>query len=236
MKRVLIITHVESEGPGTLEHFLRSLEGIVIHRTRLYNGETFPNEVREVDAIITMGGPMNVYDEDEYPFLKEETDFLANAIEANIPILGICLGAQMIAKACHASVNTAFEKECGWRDVSLTDIGRRDILFQGVADPIRAFQWHEDTFEIPHGGVLLATSSECTNQAFRYGNAYGFQFHVEVTDGILTDWFDTVPECREWIGHYEKIKDDFYTQASIIYSNFLWLTDISRQVTRRRRR
>jgi len=235
MKRVLIITHVESEGPGTLGYFLRSLGDVVIQRTRLYNGETLPDEVRDVDAIVIMGGPMNVYDENEYPFLKEETDFLSSAIEANIPILGICLGAQMIAKASYASVSRAFEKECGWRDVSLTDTGRRDILFQGVTDPVRVFQWHEDTFEIPYGGTLLATSKECTNQAFRYGNAYGLQFHVEVTRDMLVNWMGDVPECRDSVEDYETIKDDLHAQARVIYNNFMWLTDIYRQAAGRRR-
>ncbi|MCD6486179.1 MAG: type 1 glutamine amidotransferase [Syntrophobacterales bacterium] len=187
MKKVLIITHVEAEGPGTLGDFLQSFEDLKIQRAKLYNGEKLPYAARNLDAIVTMGGPMNVHDEDEYPFLKEETEVLKQAIDANTPILGICLGAQMIARACLAPVNKALEKELGWKNVSLTDSSRRGILFQGIADKMRVFQWHEDTFEIPYGGSLLATSGECSNQAFRYGNAYGLQFHVEVTRDMLSE-------------------------------------------------
>lgn len=229
MKKVLIITHVESEGPGTLGDFLQSFEDLKIQEAALYNGEKLPDDARSFDAIVTMGGPMNVHDEDEYPFLREETEFLRQAIDANIPILGICLGAQMIARACHAPVNKAPEKELGWKNVALTDSGRRDILFQGVTDKMRVFQWHEDTFEIPYGGSLLATSKECPNQAFRYGNAYGLQFHIEVTRDMLIEWMTNLPEYGESIRIYERIRHNLYTQARMIYANFLWLTDICRK-------
>ena len=235
MKKVLIITHVESEGPGTLGDFLQSFEDLKIQRAELYNGENLPDDARVFDAIVTMGGPMSAHDEDEYPFLKEETEFLKQAIDANIPILGICLGAQMIARACHAPVNKALEKELGWKNVSLTDSGRRDILFQGITDKMRVFQWHEDTFEIPYGGSLLATSEECPNQAFRYGNAYGLQFHIEVTREMLIEWMTNLPECGESVRVYERIRHTLYTQARMIYANFLWLTDICRKSAGSRR-
>ena len=226
MIKTLIITHVESEGPGTLGDFLQFLDDVEVQRVKLYNGEKLPDNLQDFNAIVTMGGPMSVHDEGEYPFLREEAEFLERAIEANIPILGICLGAQMIARACYATVNRAPEKELGWKDVSLTDLGRRDILFQGIPGEMRVFQWHEDTFEVPYGGSLLVTAEECPNQAFRYRNAYGLQFHIEVTRDMLLKWLDTLPECEDSIRSFERIENDLYGQARMIYANFLWFVDI----------
>ena len=129
------------------------------------------------------------------PFLKEETIFLRRAIDANIPILVICLGAQVIARTRHAPVNKALEKESDWESVSLTDSDRRNILFHRVTDQLQVFQWHEGTFETLYGGSLLATSEKSPNQAFRYGNAYGLQFHTEVTRDMLIEWMTNLLEC-----------------------------------------
>lgn len=226
MTKILIITHIESEGPGTLGDFLQTIDDIETQRVSLYNGEKLPDNLRDFNAIVTMGGPMGVHDEDEYPFLHEETEFLRRAIDSNLPVLGICLGAQMVARACYATVSKASEKELGWKVVSLTDFGRRDILFQGIPREMQVFQWHDDTFEVPYGGLLLATSSECPNQAFRHGNAYGLQFHLEVTRDMLTEWLGNMPEYEEVLCIFERIEDDFSSNARMIYANFLWFVDI----------
>ncbi|MBN1931602.1 MAG: type 1 glutamine amidotransferase [Desulfobacterales bacterium] len=225
MKKALIITHDESEGPGTLGDFLNGF-GLSVRTVRLYNGESLPGNVAGYDAIVTMGGAMSVNEEYLYPFLAKERVFLKEAIDGNIPVLGICLGAQMIAKACYASVGRAPEKELGWRNVSQTELGQRDILFQGLPANLQVFQWHNESFEVPQGGSLLATSAKCPNQAFRYRNAYGLQFHIEVTRDMLIEWLDTEPECEACIQFFEEIEHDFYTQARMIYANFLWFIDI----------
>jgi GMP synthase-like glutamine amidotransferase len=235
MKKALVIMHVESEGPGTLGEFLESY-GFRLQTVKLHKEEKLPRSVQKFDAIVSMGGPMGVHDEELYPFLKSETEFLRKAIDQNIPILGICLGAQMIAHACGATVEPADEAELGWKNIFVTGEGRRDILFQGLPGTLQVFQWHEDTFEMPHGGTLLAIGKECLHQAFRYRNAYGIQFHVEVTENMLTDWFETQSECDDYINIYKHIERDYCTQAKMIYANFIWFVELCREVTGNKRR
>ena len=221
--KVIIIMHDLSEGPGTIEDYLLG-KRINVHKVRLYAGDVLPQAFDDYDAVITMGGPMNVYEDEKYPFLREEATFLKQIIDRDVPILGICLGAQMIARACGASVHKAPQKEVGWSEVSLTDGGKKDMLFNGLSETLAVFQWHEDTFELPVGGSLLATSAVCPNQAFRYFHAYGLQFHVEVTPQILFDWFCLSPEGAKIIRHMEKLEVDFMRQARILYSNFVeWI-------------
>jgi len=220
--KVIIIMHDESEGPGTIEDFLAARKA-QLHFVRLYAGENLPNIQNKFDGVISMGGPMNVYEDEKYPFLREEAIFLKQAIDQGIPTLGICLGAQLIARACGAKVNKAQQKEIGWSDITFTEAGQNDPLFWGLPPTIPVFQWHEDTFEIPEGGQLLATSIACTNQAFRYGNAYGLQFHIEVTPKMIADWFSSSPEGKRVLQQMEKIEVEFIRQALIIYHNFFKL-------------
>jgi len=217
--KVLVIMHVESEGPGTLGAFFHSA-GADIRTVRLYAGDTLPADPSDVDAIISMGGPMNVYEEDKYPFLREETSFLRLAIDAGKPVLGICLGAQMIAKALGAQVTKSPVKEVGWGTVTLADDGRRDALFHGLPGTLDVFQWHEDMFHIPQGGKLLAYSDGCPHQAFRYRNAWGLQFHVEVTAEILLEWFSDSPDRDEIIRRYKELECDLLGRAKMLYRNF----------------
>lgn len=220
--KVVVIMHAESEGPGTLREFLESRHAR-IHIVRLHAGDRFPGEREGFGAVVTMGGPMNVYEEDKYPFLRDETIFLQRAISSGVPILGICLGAQMIAKACGAPVRKAPISELGWNDVCLTDAGRYDGLFQGLPETLRVFQWHEDTFEVPSGGSLLAISKQCPHQAFRYGNAYGLQFHVEVTREMLIEWFEASGERRAIMREFDETGDILLHNARRMYANFLAL-------------
>jgi GMP synthase (glutamine-hydrolysing) len=234
MKKVLVIMHVESEGPGALGKFLESY-GFRLQTVKLHKEEKLPRNLQKFDAIVSMGGPMSVHDGDLYPFLKNETEFLRKAIDKNIPILGICLGAQMIAHACGASVEKASESEVGWKNVFVTGEGRRDILFQGLPDTLQVFQWHEDTFDMPYGGVLLATGIECPYQAFRYRNAYGLQFHIEVMENMLTEWFEAGPDCENYVNVFREIESDYCTQAQMIYANFIWFVELCREVTGNKR-
>jgi GMP synthase-like glutamine amidotransferase len=138
---------------------------------------------------------MNVYEEDLYPFLREEDLFIKEAIQRGKHILGICLGSQLIAKALGAKVSKAPVKEIGWYDVSLTKIGSQDLLFSNLPKTFSVFQWHGDTFEIPKGGKLLATANSVPHQAFRYGdNTYGLQFHLEVTEEMIHEWMESYEE------------------------------------------
>lgn len=190
---VLIIKHVEIEGPGLIEDCLRQ-QRITYQILSLEPSLPLP-KLDNLSHIVILGGPMNVYEEYRYPFLKDEDLFIKEAIQRGKSVLGICLGAQLIAKALGAKVFKAPIKEIGWYDVSLTKIGSEDPLFSNLPKTFPVFQWHEDTFEIPTAGKLIATSNSIPHQAFRYGdNAYGLQFHFEVTREMITEWIKTYEE------------------------------------------
>ena len=190
-----------------------------------------PPDFSSIDAVISLGGPMNVYEEEPYPFLKEENEFLQKVVEKEIPLLGVCLGSQLIAKAVGAKVKKSPVKEIGWFEVALTEEGKSDSLFQGIDPTLCVFQWHEDTFDIPAGGKLLATSQGCPHQAFKVGSgAYGLQFHVEITDQDIAAWVDAyfskgdpgaVNKKERMILEYQEKKEAFARQSEKIYENFL---------------
>jgi GMP synthase-like glutamine amidotransferase len=184
---VLIIKHVEIEGPGLIEDCLRGQQ-VGYQILNLESAIHLPRP-DDFNAIVILGGPMNVYEEDRYPFLREEDLFIKEAIQRGKAVLGICLGAQLMAKALGAKVTKAPDKEIGWFDVSLTKLGSRDPLFSRLPKTFPVFQWHEDTFDIPSAAKLIVTSNPIPHQAFRYGeNAYGLQFHLEVTEEMIRDW------------------------------------------------
>jgi len=229
---ILVIKHVSIEGPGTIGDFFKDtnwqLETIELER-----GDKLPDDIRDIEAIITLGGFMNVYEEDKYPFLKDEDIFLRKAIKKEIPILGICLGGQLLAKALGAKVKKAAREEIGWGKVNLTKQGLDAPLFSGLEQELDVFQWHGDTFQIPGKGTLLATSKYCKNQAFLFGkNTYGLQFHIEVTPGMIESWIkeylDTDDQTemidrKRMVIEAHKRKDRFRKQADRILSNFLRL-------------
>ena len=187
---ILIVKHVGVEGPGSIGTHLQQ-QGIPYRTLNLEANEPFP-KLDSLTHIILLGGPMNVYEEDQYPFLVKEDLFIKEAIQRGKRILGICLGAQLIAKALGAKVYRAPVKEIGWYDLSLTEEGRRDRMFCHFQNTFSAFQWHEDTFELPKAAKLIASSDPVSNQAFRYGeNAYGLQFHLEATEEKIRDWMKT---------------------------------------------
>jgi len=190
---VLIVKHVDSEGPGSIEIHLEK-EKVPYQILNLERSNHFP-KLDDLTHIILLGGPMNVYEEDQYPFLRQEDLFIKEAIQRGKRILGICLGAQLIAKALRAKVYKAPVKEIGWYDLSLTEEGRADPLFSRFPKTFSAFQWHGDTFDLPNAGKRIVTSSPVPNQAFRYGeNAYGLQFHLEVTEEMIEQWMKEYDE------------------------------------------
>jgi len=190
---VLIIKHIEVEGPGLIEVCLKE-EKIPYQILNLEPGLRLPKP-DDFTEIVILGGPMNVYEEDRFPFLREEDLFIKESIQRGKTVLGICLGAQLMAKALGAKVTRAPVKEIGWHDVSLTRVGSHDPLFSRLPKTFPAFQWHEDTFDIPSAAKLIARSNPVPHQAFRYGeNAYGLQFHLEVTEEMIRDWMKTYEE------------------------------------------
>ena len=166
---------------------------------------------------------MNVYEEEKYPFLRDETLLLKKAMAADLPVIGICLGAQMIAKAAGVRVVRSPAEEVGWCRVFVTDEGTKDLLFAGLPPELEVLQWHGDMFEIPEQGILLATGRECPHQAFRYRNAFGLQFHVEVTGQMLSEWFRDSPHLDPIVSRYRELETVLDRQAHQIYRNFLSL-------------
>ncbi|MGE3537411.1 MAG: type 1 glutamine amidotransferase [Candidatus Tectimicrobiota bacterium] len=192
--RALILQHVAVEGPGSLAEYLGE-RGWEIETMALYDGAVFPEELQRYDAVIVMGGPMGVYDDAAYPFLRAEHVFLQRAIRQGVPLLGICLGSQLLAQALGARVYRNAHKEIGWYPVTLTAAGRADPLFTGVTSPCVVFQWHGDAFDVPPGAVGLAASPLCAQQAFRYGErVYGLLFHLELTPAVIQTWLETFQE------------------------------------------
>jgi GMP synthase-like glutamine amidotransferase len=172
---VHILQHVSFEGIGSIEKWLNQRNANVSY-TRFYESTDLP-ALPEINLIIIMGGPMSVHDELECPWLVEEKKFLREAINAGIPMLGICLGAQLLASALGAEVYKCSQKEIGWFDI--TKVPNTGFQFP---DTITVFHWHGETFNLPEGAVQLARSAACEQQAFQFNdNVIGLQFHLETT-------------------------------------------------------
>ena len=195
---LLVLQHVDCEGPGLLAEVAGKL-GHTHRIVKLYANEPIP-ALADNTGLIVLGGPMNVYEEDAYPFLRDEHLLLQQAVERDRPILGICLGAQLLAKALGGQVTANPEKEIGFYDIALTPAGRVDPLFARMSSAMPVFQWHGDTFSLPQDSVLLATGEICANQAFRYGRAaYGVQFHLETTPNLIGKWISAYRDELEGV-------------------------------------
>ena len=185
--RFLVLQHLACEHPGTFAQHLEAAR-VQWDTVEIDEGEAIPDPMR-YDALLAFGGPMNVDEEDEHPWLADEKRVIAGAVRGGLPFLGVCLGGQLLARSLGAEVRRGLEAEVGVLDVSLTDAARSDELFARVPDPIPCLQWHDDSFELPDGSTLLATSPRCRHQAFRWGEAaYGVQFHVEVAPWMADEW------------------------------------------------
>jgi len=184
---LLVIRHVPFEDLGLIAPALEAA-GIRYQYLDLFQDPAAP--VPDFPALISMGGPMSA--NDDLPFIRRELDLIREAVALGKPVLGICLGAQMIAKALGARVYRNPVPEIGWFPVEWTEAAALDPLFQGLAGPETLFHWHGETFDLPPGAEWLARSAACRHQAFRAGRGvYGLQFHLEVTPAMIEDW------CRE---------------------------------------
>jgi GMP synthase (glutamine-hydrolysing) len=192
---VLVLQHIACEPPGVFEDVLVE-RGAVIRRVELDEGERLPDTPAAFAAVVAMGGPMSVNDEVAHPWLVEEKRFIREAVQGGTPFWGSCLGVQLLAASLGAKVFTGETPEVGVLPVYPTDAAAEDPVFAGVTWPRPTLQWHGDTFELPLGATLLATSPAYPQQAFRVGRvAYGVQFHVEVTGEMAHEWA-RVPEYQ----------------------------------------
>ncbi|GAB4542689.1 MAG: type 1 glutamine amidotransferase [Thermodesulfovibrionia bacterium] len=224
---VLICKNIKAEGPGTIEDYLIAQE-IHYKIVDLSMGEKIINP-ENFDTLIMMGGPMSVNDDIDY--IREEESLVMDFITKGKKVLGICLGAQIMARALGARVYAGEEKEVGWYDIELTEEGLNDQFMRRLATHpqtgdiwkrFRVFHWHGETFDIPQGAVRLAGSSLYTNQAFRYGNnAYAFQFHIEVSKEMIYDWFKNEPANLDRLkGETERSYDIYNKRAMRFYESF----------------
>jgi GMP synthase (glutamine-hydrolysing) len=193
--RACVVQHIRCEPSGIFADLLRA-RGIGIDTAEIDEGDELP-DWQDVDLVVAMGGPMGAYDEVDHPWLAGEKQWIAEAVRAGKPYLGVCLGAQLLAASLGAKVRTGPVPEVGVLPVRLTAEGHADPVFSALGESFPALQWHGDTFDVPAGGVLLGSSAVYQNQAFRFGEvAYAVQFHVEVTDHMLNQW-QHVPAYRE---------------------------------------
>ncbi|MGO9230899.1 MAG: type 1 glutamine amidotransferase [Bryobacteraceae bacterium] len=193
--RVLAFRHVPFEHLGRIERELVR-RGIGIDYADLYQPGAAAPDPSGYDGLIFMGGAMSV--NDGLAYLEREARWIAEAVEARRPVLGVCLGAQLIAKALGAPVYPNAVKEIGWFEIELTAEGTVDPLFAGAGPRETVLQWHGETFDLPPGASWLASSAACRNQAFRVGSsAYALQFHLEVTPEMIEDWCKLDANCGD---------------------------------------
>jgi GMP synthase-like glutamine amidotransferase len=184
---VVVLQHIACEPPGVYEDVLVE-RGAAIHRVEIDAGDPLP-DWRGAGAIVAMGGPMSVNDEDELPWLRAEKAWIAEAVRAGVPFFGACLGVQLLAVSLGGAVTPGPAPEVGLLPVFLTDAAAGNPVFGELPRELLTLQWHGDTFSLPEGAVLLASSPAYPNQAFRWGErAYGVQFHLEVSSEMAEEW------------------------------------------------
>lgn len=171
---VLVLQHVAIEGPGRIGAALGATRTI-----RIDQGEPVPTGLDGATGLLVMGGPMGVYEQDRYPHLTAELRLIERAIAADLPVLGVCLGSQLVATALGATVRKSGRQEIGFLPVTLTDAAGDDPLFTGLPHAFTALHWHGDVFDLPPGATHLASSAMTEVQAFRAGRAWGLLFHLE---------------------------------------------------------
>jgi GMP synthase (glutamine-hydrolysing) len=192
----MVFQHVAAEPLGTLHARIRARG----HRIRFHNFHREPDAQPSVDryhGLIVLGGPMNVMDQHRHPHLKTELEAIEAALRQGKPVLGICLGAQLLAHVLGAPVRRHVQPEIGWYDLATTGPGREDPVLGHLGAGAQVFQWHACTFDLPAGAVQLARTTTCEQQAFRFGeHAYGFQFHLEADAAMIDRWLH-LPAYRD---------------------------------------
>lgn len=216
--KILVFQHVPYEPLGTLDPLLKE-SGF---RIRYVNFGRNPDHRPTLDryaALIVLGGPMNSDQIDTYPNLRTEVEVIREAVDRDMSVLGICLGAQLLAKSLGGTVQRNPDREIGWHEVALTDEGRRDPVLSTFAPRQTIFQWHEDGIGLPANCVHLASSSASPVQAFRHGDhVYGLQFHLEADASLIERWLtvsDNQPMLREEAGRVDPASIRRQTATSI---------------------
>ncbi|MGD9946920.1 MAG: type 1 glutamine amidotransferase [Desulfobulbus sp.] len=226
--RIHGLQHVAFEGLGHIEKWIAE-QGHSLTMTRLYAGESLPDPA-DFDRLVIMGGPMNIYEDDRYPWLPGERVLIRQAIAAGKSAVGICLGAQFLADALGSKVYSGAFKEIGWLPIQVTEAGKQSKLFHGLSLNPVVFHWHGDTFDIPQGAVHLAKSEACHSQAFLFENRIlGLQFHLESTPETVRE---ILAQCSDELleGPYVQSEDQIRTADPALFApiNHLLETLLSR--------
>ncbi len=227
--KVHVFQHVPFEGIGSMSSWLSKRQAAVTY-TRFYESPSFP-ELRDLDLVIAMGGPMSVNDEAVFPWLRAEKTFISEAVRRGLPVIGICLGAQLVAGALGAKVRANPDKEIGWFEIEATP--ERDGSFR-FPQKTTVFHWHGETFDLPPGSVRLARSAACENQAFQLGErVVGLQFHLEMTpEGLDSIIGNCRHELRE--GTFVQTEPEMRNAPDGAYENInSMMDDVLSYVTRR---
>jgi len=213
MSSVLLVQNTRIEGSGYLGELLRK-DGFEITSVNAKH-EKLPDA--DFSLVVILGAPESA--NDDLPYLQAEQQLIRNCVNKNIPVLGICLGSQLIAKAFGAKVYTGSKKEIGFYNDLKTDNDSK--FFSDFQNPFTVFHWHGDTFDLPEGSIRLASSENYPNQAFQYKSAVGLQFHLEVNEEMVNLWLDNTEERLKEIPYIdpEKIRSDIDENISIIKSN-----------------
>ncbi len=231
MTRVLAIINIADDPTGYVGEVLE--EHGIAYDVIDASIQPIPNPTA-YDAMVVFGGPQNANEDEKYPYFLQEKAALRTVVEQNIPVLGICLGGQMLATVLGGVVKKHTITEIGFSEVQCTDEGKHDPLYEGLAGHQLVYQWHEDTFDIPPGAVRLATSEKTANQAFRYGpNAYGIQYHIELTPAMLDTWLHEPSLKQEIVNalgetEYKRIMSErpqysalYQEHTRVMFENFL---------------
>lgn len=210
--------------PGNLAEILAD-QGVPFQLHHLYRDEVLPT-ADDITALIVLGGAMGANDDDRFPFLSPLKQLIRSCLSHGISYLGICLGGQLLATASGTPVVSCRWEELGTLQITLTHKGEADPFFHGIPSPFSTFQWHHDSFDLPAEATLLAVSPACPHQAFRLGsNAWGLQFHPEVTEQIIRAWaaWDPDTACRtdELVSAFQAQQSSYQHTAKRMLQNFL---------------
>jgi GMP synthase (glutamine-hydrolysing) len=220
---VLAVVHGANCPPGAFRTELER-RGHEVDEWSLAWGSPPPRPIDDYGAVMIFGGSMHADQDDHHPWLRDEQLFLQRLLDLHMPLLGVCLGSQLIAKAAHAPVGALATPEVGWIDIELTEEAADDPVFSALPERFSAFQWHFYGFDVPAGGVELARSDGCP-QAFRLGEvAWGVQFHPEITRPILETWLaeaDEIAGAEEFLAVFDERADEWQALGAELCGSFV---------------
>ena len=226
---MLAIIQLDARVPAGLAGTLAAEAGLAIDLLTPFSDPLLP-EPSNYSGIIILGGYMGVGDIREYPYLVEVKLFMKKAVLQEIPLLGICLGGQLLAEVLEAPVHSQSRCEHGVCALQVSDLGQTDPLLAGLGKEFFSFGWHNDSFDVPTGAVALASTEQCPGQAFRYGRAYGLQFHPEVTTEIVAKWSDKRDDSDYILEQFTSREPEIAHASRMLFRNYFAVCHLSEEV------